>query len=71
MALKLSRLWQPRNPAFWLLVVLNLLSVVISLIVRSRDLSPVIALVLGAFALGNALLGLAIAWRMMRGEPNK
>ena len=25
--MKLSRLWQPRNPAFWLMVVLNLLSV--------------------------------------------
>jgi hypothetical protein len=64
--MKISRLFQPRKPMFWLLVVLNLLSAGISHIVRSQDLPLGIALVLAIFALGNFLLGIRIAVHLMR-----
>jgi hypothetical protein len=35
--MKLARLWQPRNPAFWLMVALNLLSTVLAWIARSLN----------------------------------
>jgi uncharacterized membrane protein AbrB (regulator of aidB expression) len=66
---KLSRLYQPRNPQFWLLVILNLLSAAISYLLRSHALPPLVALALGGFALANALLGLRIAWRLMAETP--
>jgi len=67
--MKLGRLWQPRNPAFWLMVALNLLSTVLAWIARSIELSPVAALLVAAFAIGNALLGLYLMWLLMRDEP--
>jgi hydrogenase-4 membrane subunit HyfE len=67
--MKLSRLWQPRNPAFWLMVALNLLSTVLAWIARSYELAPAAALTVAAFAIGNALLGLYLMWLLMRDEP--
>ena len=67
--MKLSRLWQPRNPAFWLMIVLNLLSTVLAWIARRFDLAPVAALMVAAFAIGNALLGVYLMWLLMRDEP--
>ena len=67
----LSRLWQPRNPAFWLMIVLNLLSTVLAWIARSFELAPAAALIVAAFAIGNALLGLRLMWLLMREEPAK
>ena len=67
--MKLSRLYQPRNPQFWLLVILNVLSSVISYLLRSHELPPLAALALGGFALANVLLGLRIAWRLMAEDP--
>lgn len=67
--MKLSRLYQPRNPQFWLLVILNVLSSAISYLLRSHELSPLVALALGGFALANVLLGLRIAWRLMAEDP--
>jgi hypothetical protein len=69
--MKLSRLWQPRNPAFWLMVSLNLLSTVLAWIARSYELAPAAALMVAAFAIGNALLGLRLMWLLMREEPAK
>lgn len=66
--MKLSRLYQPRNPRFWLMVVLNLLSTAISHILRSQDLPLLITLVLAAFALANFAIGIRIALQLM-GEP--
>jgi hypothetical protein len=66
---KLSRLYQPRNPQFWLLVVLNLLSTGITHVLRSQELPLVIALVLAAFALANCLIGIRIALQLMRDTP--
>ena len=65
----LSRLWQPRNPAFWLMIVLNLLSTVLAWIARSFELAPAAALIVAAFAIGNALLGVYLMWLLMRDEP--
>ena len=69
--MKLSRLWQPRNPAFWLMVSLNLLSTVLAWIARSYELAPAAALIVAGFAIGNALLGLRLMWLLMREEPAK
>ena len=68
---KLSRLYQPRNPQFWLLVVLNLLSTGISYVLRSRDLPMLLALVLAAFALANFVVGIWIALQLMSGHPDE
>lgn len=67
--MKLSRLYQPRNPQFWLLVILNLLSSAISFVLRSYELSAVVTLVLGGFAIANVLVGIRIAWRLVAEEP--
>jgi len=67
--MKLSRLWQPRNPAFWLMVALNLLSTVLAWITRSFELAPVAALMVAGFAVANALLGLRLMWLLLRDEP--
>ena len=67
--MKPSRLWQPRNPAFWLMVALNLLSTVLAWITRSFELAPVAALMVAGFAVANALLGLRLMWLLLRDEP--
>ena len=67
--MKLARLWQPRNPAFWLMVALNLLSTVLAWIARSLELPPLAALTFAAFAIGNALLGLYLVCLLMRDYP--
>lgn len=66
--MRLSRLIQPRNPLFWLLLVLNLLSALISHLLHTRDLPMLLRGGLGAFALANLLLGLWVGWRLMA-EP--
>lgn len=67
--MKISRLFQPRNPQFWLLIVLNALSTAISFILRAYELPLPVALVLAGFAVVNAVLGLRIAWRLMSEPP--
>lgn len=71
MALKLSQLYQPRNPDFWLLVILNLLSTAISYLLRQQELPLPLTLLLVAFALGNVIYGLRIAVRLMATEPGE
>lgn len=67
--MKFSRLFQPRNPQFWLLVVLNGLSSAISFILRTYDLPAAVTLVLAGFAVANVVVGLRIAWRLMADPP--
>ena len=69
--MKLSRLWQPRNPAFWLMIVLNLLSTLLAWIARSYELVPLAALMVAGFAVANALIGLLLMWVLMREEPSR
>jgi hypothetical protein len=67
--LKLARVWQPRNPAFWLMIALNLLSALLAWVARSYALAPLAALVVAGFAVANALIGLRLMWVLMREEP--
>lgn len=67
--MRISRLIQPRNPQFWLLVALNALSSAISFLLRSYELPAALTLVLAGFAVANVLLGLRIAWRLMADPP--
>ncbi len=63
--MKLSRLFQPRNPQFWLLVALNTLSAAISHLLRKHDLAPPLELAFAAFAVANMVVGIRIALRLM------
>ena len=67
---KLARLYQPGNPLFWLLVILNALSAVISWLLQTRSFPLAVTLALAVFALGNFLLGLKFAVQLMR-EPDE
>ena len=67
--MKLSRLFQPRNPLFWLAMALNALSAALAWIVQNRVLDGWATLVIAFFALGNALLGSWLMWRLLRDEP--
>ena len=69
--MKLGRLWQPRNPAFWLMVALNLLSTLLAWVARSYELAPAAALMVTGFAVANALIGLRLMWLLMREETAK
>jgi len=66
---KLARLYQPRNPLFWLMLILNLLSSVLSYMLHTMVLTTPVTLVLAVFALTNAVIGIRIALRLMRDEP--
>ena len=66
--MKLARLVQPRKPMFWLLLLLNGLSTVISYVLRSHEFAAPVILVLVCFALGNMIYGIRIAVRLMQ-EP--
>ncbi len=68
-AMKLSRLIQPRNPLFWMMLALNALSAALAWIVQNRPLNTLAMIVVGGFALSNALLGTWLMWRLVRDEP--
>lgn len=61
----LRRLFQPRKPAFWLMLALNALSTVLLWIVQRYTLTPLASVVIAVFALGNAWLGLRLAWQLL------
>ena len=67
--MKLSRLFQPRNPLFWLMLLLNALSAALAWIVHNRVLDTWLMLIVGIFAVGNALIGSWLIWRLLRDEP--
>jgi len=67
--MKLSRLFQPRNPFFWLMLLLNALSAALAWVVQNRPLNGWASLVVGVFAVGNALIGSWLIWRLLRDEP--
>lgn len=67
--LKFARLIQPRNPLFWVLIVLNGLSSAISFVLHAHQLPLGTELVLAGFALGNVIAGIVIALRLMADEP--
>jgi hypothetical protein len=64
--MKLTRLFQPRNPRFWMWVALNLLSAALAWMLQTRTLPMGVMLLLALFALGNAVLGtwlMVLLWR--------
>lgn len=67
--MKLSRLFQPRNPLFWMAMALNGLSAALAWIVHHRPLDAWASLIVGGFALSNALIGSWLVWRLLRDEP--
>ena len=69
--MKLSRIYQPRNPIFWLIVVLNLLSTILAWIGRNYDLTPLVASIVAVMAIGNAGLGIFLMLRLIRDQPAK
>ena len=76
--MKLSRLFQPRNPLFWLMLALNALTPALAWVARNRPLNGWGVLLFSLLAVGNALLGLWLAWRLLRdkssagaGEPGR
>lgn len=66
--MKLSRLIQPRNPIFWLMLVFNLLSSLFAWILRSYPLSTLGTVLVVTLALANAFLGMWYAYRLVRGS---
>ncbi len=68
--MKLSTLFQPRNPRFWVMIVLNLLSTALAWLARTDDLVPLAALMVAGFAVANAVLGIRLALALMREEAS-
>jgi hypothetical protein len=62
--MKLKRLYQPRNPLFWIMVALNLLSTALGWITHSHFPGGFVSVVIALFAIGNALLGAYLMWRL-------
>ncbi len=62
----IGRLIQPRQPAFWFMVVLNALSMVLAWLAQKPELTLTVSLLIAAFALGNAALGAFFAWQLIR-----
>lgn len=63
--MKLSRLYQPRNPLFWLMVVLNLLSMVLGWVTHTLVPGVLVSVLIVVFAIGNAVLGAYLMWRLI------
>jgi len=64
--MKVSRLFQPRKPAFWLMLVLNALSVALVWLMQNYTLTPLASGVMALFALGNAGFGAYFTWQLLR-----
>ena len=63
--MKIARIYQPRNPLFWIMVALNLLSAALGWITHTVQLGALGSTVVTVFALGNAVLGTFLVWRLV------
>jgi hypothetical protein len=63
--MKLSRLFQPKNPLFWLLVTLNLLSLALSHIAQNFNLNTLGTTLLLITTVLNVVLSSYLAWRLV------
>jgi drug/metabolite transporter (DMT)-like permease len=63
--MKISRIFQPANPLFWILLVLNLLSMALAHIAQNYSLSTLGSALVIVFALVNAVLSAGLAWRLV------
>ena len=66
---KLNRLWQPRNPLFWMALGFNALSSVCTWALRALPLNGVGMSLIGTIALLNVACGLWALWRLLQTEP--
>jgi type II secretory pathway component PulM len=66
---RLARLWQPRNPLFWMSLGFNALSSVFALAMHLPGVTPTGRGILAALALADSLAGMYLAWRLMRDPP--
>jgi drug/metabolite transporter (DMT)-like permease len=64
--MKISRIFQPRNPLFWMLVVLNLLSMFLSYVAQNYTLSTLASVIVIVFAVLNTVLSMGLAWRLVK-----
>lgn len=64
--MKLSRLFQPRNPVFWLMLAFSVLSSLCTWALRILPLSTLGWALLSVLALANALISLGLTWRLIR-----
>ncbi|QDL55042.1 hypothetical protein [Rhodoferax aquaticus] len=62
--MKISRIFQPRNPMFWLMMLLNLMSSLLAWVTHTQALAAWVSVVIVCFAIGNALFGAWLAWRL-------
>jgi hypothetical protein len=63
--MRIIRLYQPRNPLFWIMVVLNVLSAVLGWLTHTHPLGALVSVLIIGFATGNTVLGTWLAWRLM------
>lgn len=64
----LRRLWRPRHPLFWLMLLFNVLSSLGAWALRTLPLTGGGLLLVGLLSLGNAGLGLLVAWRLVQSD---
>lgn len=64
--MKFSRIFQPRDPLFWIMVVLNLLSMALGWVTHALQPGVWFSLVLVVFTIGNAALGACLMWRLVK-----
>jgi hypothetical protein len=64
--MKLSRLFQPRNPLFWLMLAFSVLSSACAWALRALPLSTLGLVLIGSVGLANALISLVLTWRLIR-----
>ena len=67
--MKLLQIYQPRNPLFWVMLALNALSYALMWIVQNRALNGLGMVLVGGFALVNAVLGMWLVWRLAQTAP--
>ena len=63
--MKFTRIYQPRNPIFWILVALNFVSLALSLIAQTYDLNLIGTAIVIGLTVVNALLSALLAWRLV------
>ncbi len=64
-----TRLFQPRHPLFWMIMVLNGLSALLSWIVQTKPLNNLGLGLALLFLIGNALVSMWLGWRLLRDTP--
>ena len=64
--MRLSRLFQPRNPLFWLMLAFSVLSSVCAWALRALPLTTLGLVLIGSLGLANALISLVLTWRLIR-----